>query len=367
MTKTKKQILIVDDSPEDIQFVMENLKNDYAVLVATDGKKAIEIAEKEPRPDVILMDVMMPEMNGYDTCRMLKMTPATSDIAIIFVSARDTVEEKLAGYDAGGNDYLIKPVQPVELLEKIRMSIEQQEARKQHAEVASTAFETAMTALSSAGEQGVVIQFLRDIIAVNDIAELGNVIIDSMKTFSLNVSCRLQSVSTSINASSVSPIPPLEAELLERTQMNQRIMEFGSRTIMKYGGVTLLIKNMPEEEEKRGRYRDHIAILLEAADEKLCTLKSGLIVQDIYKTMKNIEAMKDSHKASEQKLLTDMLEKLEKSFDTWELTEPQENRLTQLYEEIIDRAMGHFVVGQKYDTEIMNNLELLMTMKGSDI
>lgn len=129
MSTDKKQILIVDDSVDDIHILMENLKQDYAVLAATNIEKALEIANKDPCPDVILLDVMMPGVDGFEICRQLKDNPLTMDIDVIFVSAHDTEEKKLAGHDAGGSDYLIKPVQPEELLQKVRLAIKNRESR----------------------------------------------------------------------------------------------------------------------------------------------------------------------------------------------------------------------------------------------
>ena len=127
MIAEKKRILIVDDSADDIHVLMENLKQDYAVLAATCGEKALELAGKTPRPDVILMDVSMPDMDGYETCRSIKQNPETQNIDVIFVSANDTANEKIIGYEAGGSDYLIKPVQPGELLQKIKLVFKNRE------------------------------------------------------------------------------------------------------------------------------------------------------------------------------------------------------------------------------------------------
>ena len=77
MNDKLKRILIVDDSPDDIHFVMEHFSDDYAVIAATSGKKALQLAIKEPQPDIILMDVEMPEMNGYETGQNLKADEAT--------------------------------------------------------------------------------------------------------------------------------------------------------------------------------------------------------------------------------------------------------------------------------------------------
>lgn len=130
MNTNKKQILIVDDSADDIHILMENLKQEYAVLAATNIEKALEIANNNPCPNVILLDVMMPGVDGYEICRQLKDNPVTMGIDVIFVSAHDTTDKKLAGYDAGGSDYLIKPVQPEELLQKVRLAIKNRESRE---------------------------------------------------------------------------------------------------------------------------------------------------------------------------------------------------------------------------------------------
>jgi len=134
VTDERKRVLIVDDSADDIHVLMENLKQDYAVLAATSGEKALLLASKKPQPDIILMDVMMPDMNGYETCRCLKENPETRNIDVIFVSANDSADEKIVGYEAGGCDYLIKPVQAGELLQKIKLAIKNQEVLEDSAQ-----------------------------------------------------------------------------------------------------------------------------------------------------------------------------------------------------------------------------------------
>ena len=151
MTNKDKRVLIVDDSVDDIHIIMEHLRDSYAVLAETSGEKAVETAKKEPRPDVILMDVEMPGMKGYEACRLIKENAVTKDIDVIFVSAHDTVEEKLAGYEAGGSDYVVKPLSPEELLQKIQLAIKNREIRTTLEAEKNIAMETAMTALSSTG------------------------------------------------------------------------------------------------------------------------------------------------------------------------------------------------------------------------
>jgi sigma-B regulation protein RsbU (phosphoserine phosphatase) len=102
-------VLAVDDSPENLDVVKRALVPEYTVKVATSGALALKIAEKQP-PDIILLDVMMPEMDGYEVCRRLKSDPATAEIPIIFLTAKDQTADETEGFSLGGADYIHKPV-----------------------------------------------------------------------------------------------------------------------------------------------------------------------------------------------------------------------------------------------------------------
>lgn len=111
MEKTVQQrnVLIVDDTPENITLLKEILKDHYGIRVALDGEKALEIAASSSI-DIILMDVLMPVMDGFDTCRRLKENPRTSRIPVIFVTAMNEIEDEETGFACGGVDYITKPV-----------------------------------------------------------------------------------------------------------------------------------------------------------------------------------------------------------------------------------------------------------------
>ena len=364
MSADKKRVLVVDDSADDIQFIMESLKGEFAVLVATNGKKALELASKDPKPDVILMDVMMPEMDGYEACCKLKEDSATQDIDVIFVSAHDTTEEKLAGYGAGGSDYLIKPVQHEELLEKVRLAISNKESRDETVSDKNMAFKTAMTAMTSAGELGVVLEFLRNSYSINDISALAILIVDSLEKYELKTSVQLRTYNNVIHYGSKEHLPPLEEELLKRLKDDGRILEFGIRAIFNFGGVSVLIKNMPEDEDKRGRLRDHLATLFESAESKLNALElhdklAGLVVEST-NTLKFIEVEQATHKAASQAIMDSMLQKLETSILRWGMTEEQELLLTEMVQSAIDESLDHFEKGISIDQrmrDIFNQLE----------
>ncbi len=109
-------ILVVDDTPENIDVATALLASKYTVKAAVNGPMALKIAEKQP-PDLILLDIQMPGMDGYEVCRRLKANPATSAIPVIFLTGESGVESEVA--EAGGSDYVTKPVDSGVLLSTV--------------------------------------------------------------------------------------------------------------------------------------------------------------------------------------------------------------------------------------------------------
>ncbi len=116
---TQKTLLIVDDSPDNIQLLSGVLKQHYKVKAATRGDRALKIAQKTPPPDLVLLDVVMPEMDGYEVCRQLKENPQTMHIPVVFISGNISAEEQQKGLDMGAEAYMGKPVDSDKLLEII--------------------------------------------------------------------------------------------------------------------------------------------------------------------------------------------------------------------------------------------------------
>jgi DNA-binding response OmpR family regulator len=115
-----KRILVVDDEPHILKLVAFSLKSGgYEVLEATDGLSAISVVQAE-QPDLVLMDVMMPTLDGYEACRRLKADPATADIPVIMLTAKTQSTEHKTGYDVGAADYINKPFTPKDLVAHVR-------------------------------------------------------------------------------------------------------------------------------------------------------------------------------------------------------------------------------------------------------
>ncbi|HEC20534.1 MAG TPA: response regulator [Gammaproteobacteria bacterium] len=356
MTEEKKCVLIVDDSADDLHILMENLKQDYAVLAATSGEKALALATRDPQPDVILLDVMMPDIDGYETCRQLKANPDTSDLDVIFISAHDTTEEKLAGYNAGGSDYLIKPVQPSELLQKVKLAIKNKQAHSEVLAGQSMAMETAMTAMTSLGEQGVVLDFMRRSFAVSSIEELARLIVEVSSSYGLENTVQICGSREIIYASTHEPVSPLEQELLVRLKDAGRLREIKDDLVANFGAITQLILGMPEDEEKRGRLRDHIAVLLEGAEARLQVLEMDLelaqLVKDSNKALLHIGNMQKEQKQAAMQIMDNVVERMETSFFGMGLTEEQEQSLMSIVQEGVDRSLDNLDRGARIDDQL---------------
>jgi putative two-component system response regulator len=119
----RKKVLIVDDTPENIQVLMAILNNDYLIIAARNGAKALVLAKMDPVPDLILLDVRMPGMDGFEVCEKLKSDPKTFNIPVIFVTTMAAEEDERKGRALGAVDYITKPYSPTLLKASIRAQL----------------------------------------------------------------------------------------------------------------------------------------------------------------------------------------------------------------------------------------------------
>ena len=120
MNTEKTKILLVDDEPDILEFISYNLtKEGFDVFTSNNGRDAIKIALKE-RPDLIILDVMMPDLDGIETCRVIRETAEMKDVLIAFLTARNEDYSQIAGFDAGADDYINKPIKPRVLISRVK-------------------------------------------------------------------------------------------------------------------------------------------------------------------------------------------------------------------------------------------------------
>ena len=127
----KKLVLVVDDAPANLQVVRSILKDDFKIRVATSGAKALDLVKAEPHPDLILLDVVMPEMDGYEVCGILKATPEAKDIPVIFLTGKTETDDETKGFEVGAVDYIHKPFSPAVVKARVHTHLVLREAREQ--------------------------------------------------------------------------------------------------------------------------------------------------------------------------------------------------------------------------------------------
>jgi len=119
----RETILVVDDTPENLAFMSGLLKDFYRVKVANNGEKALTIVQAENPPDLVLLDIMMPGLDGYEVCRRMKSNRQTAQIPIIFLTAKSEIEDERKGLELGAADYITKPVSPPILLARVKTQL----------------------------------------------------------------------------------------------------------------------------------------------------------------------------------------------------------------------------------------------------
>ena len=229
---TRPTILLVEDDDFAAEFVEGLLSADYLVHRFANGRSALS-AFSTTSPDLVLLDVSMPGLSGYDVCRLLRGDSTLGNLPIIFLSGMVSEKERLAGYEAGGDDYLTKPVAAGELRSKIHLAINHRVERQRLKSDISNAFTTAMTAMTSAAELGAVVQFLRKSISCLDYVSLCQEILTTVSSYGLEASVQIRGKHRTVSRTANGPCSPLEESVLSNLSTQGHIFEFGLCTSYK--------------------------------------------------------------------------------------------------------------------------------------
>lgn len=267
----KIHVLIADDEPLNLELMEEILEDDYHVDCVTSGQECLTFLQ-ENEPDVLLLDVAMPNMDGYQVCKAIK---ADDDISlpVIFVSARGSIEDRLLGYEAGGDDYLVKPFNCDELLAKVQSMVTFVNQHKEFDTQLQSARDMSMMVLTNSGEMGVIVNFIRQTFECEDVKSLSEAAFEALEQLDLHGTVQFFDDNETFDTyDSSGSYKPVEAELLELARSKGRIFNFNQRSIFNFQNSALLIKNMPQDEEINGRFLDHLCMLMEGLNARFVTL-----------------------------------------------------------------------------------------------
>ncbi len=348
---TGLRLFVVDDDPVLTEIFMATLEDDFQLETFASAEACLARLG-EQKPDIFLLDVSLPGIDGCQLCRQLKDDWDTQDIPVLFVSGSDDIEARLLCYDAGGEDFISKPFDPNELLRKLRIAAQLINGRRQLHEQAGYAQRTAMSAMVSMGELGVVLQFLSKSFACESAGELAAAMLDSMRQYDLQAAVQVRLGDEVLSLSENGRDLPLETSVLNHVSQAGRIFQFKSRCVFNYGRVTLMVNNMPLDDADRcGRIRDNGALLAEGADARLKAIEAELAAQRrrngieaalprVYGTLEAVQGNYRRNCYELTQVMVEFQEALMKSYVHLGLTENQEEQMTAMANDFMQRMVG---------------------------
>ena len=347
MAADKKRVFVVDDDDINLTLMHGILEDDYQVQCFTSGKGCLQAFEEDPA-DIVLLDVVMPDLDGLETCRrLLEIEP---QCPVLFVSAKNSSKERIEGYNAGGYDYIVKPCDGNELLAKLQVITQQQEQKQQMSMQNQNITKAFMEVTAGSGEQGILIRFAVAVSETHSHQELAEALIYALNELDgLKASVLIKGKNKTLFWSNNGPCPPIETQVLETLVDKGRIYEFHNRIQVNEKYVSALIKNMPEDEMVRGRFRDHIPLLLQIAsarsqnqdtEESLTNTEQRMeVIHDVCNQLTDADIYLHKHISSFIYIIEDELERIRNEIQHLALSEEQEEKLFSSLETALDQSL----------------------------
>ena len=333
----KPRVLIVDDDLLSREMLRFALSEDFTVEEAESGEAALAHAIANP-PHLIVLDIEMPGLNGYETCLSLR---ETASYPIIFVSSHDTLEERIAAFEAGGNDFVIKPFDAEILARKVSLAIEACLERTRLASEKALMQQTAMDFLSNMSDSGVLMEFMRASLSCSDKQQLASNLLNATIQYGINCHIQIRYPDGYITLTPQGQATPLEESVLEKSKEMGRIFQFKQRMVINYSMVSIIVLDTPDDPGRAGRIRDNLCILAETAEvisetiemRKNSAEKAEQLQVAGLNAMMSIEEVRQLYLSQLNEsgvLLTRLVDEVEESFIFLGLTDRQEKMVTEL-------------------------------------
>ncbi|MEY8264528.1 MAG: response regulator [Bermanella sp.] len=263
---TKKHIMVVDDTPANLLLVLRVLEEDYRVTCVESGKECLDLLS-EHAVDLVLMDVLMPKMNGYECCRHIKQDYYYHLTPVIFLTGQTQLQDKLKGYEAGGADYLTKPCDIQELLSKVEYNL------KVVAKSRGRIFDYNSFAKMGSQANDPLQQFEQASAHCPDAEALAELLLNTLSHFNFDACFQFHTDKHTLNFSLTDLCTPLEETLMKEVMGYPKVMAFTRLTLCASNGVSILIKNMPSDDPALcKRLQDILTTLLSHASQRLANI-----------------------------------------------------------------------------------------------
>lgn len=377
MDTQKKRVLIVDD--DDFMAILLDgiIGETYQVEHCCDGEAGVAVAQANP-PDLILMDVEMPVLDGYEACRKIRQTPAISGIPVIFLSAHVETTDRLAGYEAGGDDYLTKPFDTDELKHKIGVILRNRERNLVLAHHSKPRVQEPWQ-----GDHAALINGLQDLIASLDFGAVAGSLLNAADALEIELSLQLRDPSGKLSRNRDGLCSPLEESVLSNLAAtgDPEVM-LGSRLALNFSRVTLLARNMPRDDaERHARIRNALQTLGRATDQHLMVLEVGSeavargdkmlrVLRSNIEMLHEVEVGYRQQRLASGEILSELVTEIEDSYIHLGLTENQEGFLSTTLRNAVERAQALYSEGDRVE-EMMREMtsgvdaQLLQEVQGA--
>lgn len=343
-------LYIVDDVEAGRRVLESAFGQDYHVESFESGAACLARVEKSP-PDLFLLDVDMPEMDGYTLCRHLKNQANTSEVPVIFISGLDDLESRLAGYDVGGDDYIVKPYKLALLKQKVEVLRRVGEGKKALKNRLEESDILASLVMSNLDEYAVLIKFLRSLNSCEQYSDLTEAILAMISSYQLKGAVQFRLPESDLTINIDGDTAPLEASILRQISTQESIVSFKSRTAFNFGRVTLLVNNMPlADPELCGRLRDHLAIAAETLESKVTAMltrqENASTKAEIADLLRSLDgAIRDGNekyaraRIQSADAIQSLMTSLDVEFSRLGMLESQEFKLKEMLENTMDQLI----------------------------
>lgn len=368
------KILFVDDDQASHLPVISALSGPYELTCVDSGQAALDWLANNSA-ELLLVDVQMPDIDGLEVCRRFKNADGCAEVPVLFISGNDDIEDRLRCYEAGGADFIAKPIHVRELKAKVDYLLAAAAQARQTREMASFASSTAMTAMTSMSEMGTLLEVLKKFNACDDFAAVAQCVIDGVAVFGLQGVVEVVSPAGKLLKSDRGAATPLESSVIAHMRTMERIASFKTRLFIHYERVALLISTMPVHDTALcGRLRDHLAILVEAADVSIRGLVAthqamergqaiARAVAKIGDTLRHIDADQRANRIRVRTAVEGMISRVEKVLLEVALTQTEEAHLMGVVREGAETVINTHrieVVIQNQLSDIVKELQGLM-------
>lgn len=335
----RPMILLVEDDDLSAVITTKIIGSDYLVHHARNGQEALDFVARQ-LPDLVMLDVSMPGLSGYDVCRLLRNDAATREVPIIFLSGMVSEEDHLAGYQAGGDDYLNKPPKKADLLQKIRLLLDHHAENVRLKQELSESIASASTAILSATDMTILFHFFQASFTYPDYESLCRGILKTLNAYGVDGSVQIRGILGTISFGANGPSSPLETSVLSNLAATYtRTSQFSSCMSYSHNHVTIIVRNTDKlAHDLFVRLNENLALLAEGANMRVIALDSSAKLEQANQQFNKLFActrlalteMAQQQVSNNDQVLLNLQHGIKNRLTSMELPAQNKNELTSL-------------------------------------